>query len=113
VAALLLSGGGAAFAVASLGPDVADLPVRTITRLCLPSWKTSLADLADLNSFTLYRSDYTRGTTRPKRCCNAWALPIPRPPPSCVQTAMCARTCWAALAAWCLPKPPTTTSCKS
>mgnify|MGYP002350066391 CR=1 FL=1 len=63
VAALLLSGGGAAFAVASLGPDVADMPVRTITQT-VPSLveDTSLADLADLNSFTLYRSDYTRGT---------------------------------------------------
>lgn len=61
VAALLLSGGGAAFAVASLGPDVADMPVRTITQN-VPSLveDTSLADLADLNSFTLYRSDYTR-----------------------------------------------------
>ena len=61
VAALLLTGGGAAFAVASLGPDVADMPVRTITQN-VPSLveDTSLADLADLNSFTLYRSDYTR-----------------------------------------------------
>jgi len=61
LAALLLTGGGAAFAVASLGPDPADLPVRTITQT-VPSLVdgTSLADLADLNSFTLFRSDYTR-----------------------------------------------------
>jgi hypothetical protein len=31
VAALLLTGGGGAFAVASLAPDAADLPVRMIS----------------------------------------------------------------------------------
>lgn len=63
VAALLLTGGGAAFAVASLGPDVADMPVRTITQnVASLAEDHSLADLADLNSFTLYRSDYTRST---------------------------------------------------
>lgn len=61
VAALLLTGGGAAFAVASLGPDVADMPVRTITQNVASLVEDKpLADLADLNSFTLYRSDYTR-----------------------------------------------------
>ena len=63
LAALLLTGGGAAFAVASLGPDPVDMPVRTISQT-VPSLveDQSLADLADLNSFTLYRSDYTRST---------------------------------------------------
>jgi hypothetical protein len=31
VAAMLLTGGGGAFAVASLGPDPADLPVRMVS----------------------------------------------------------------------------------
>lgn len=63
LAALLLSGGGAAFAVASLGPDPADLPVRTLTQT-VPSLAedTTLADLTDLNRFSLYRSEQTRSS---------------------------------------------------
>ncbi len=62
LATLLLTTGGGAFAVASLAPDPADLPVSTVTQAV-----QSLADgealgtLADAPSFSLYRSDVTRG----------------------------------------------------
>ena len=61
LAAVLLTGGSGAFAVASLGPDPADLPVRTLTE-AVPSLATGheLAALTDLQSFTLYRSENVR-----------------------------------------------------
>lgn len=63
LAAMLLTGGGAAFAVASLGPDPAEMPVRTISQDVTSLVDgTSLADLSDLNTFTLYRSEYTRSS---------------------------------------------------
>ncbi|WP_416232795.1 peptidoglycan DD-metalloendopeptidase family protein [Comamonas aquatica] len=63
IAALMLSAGGGAFAVASLGPDPAELPVRTLTQT-VPSLVegSTLADLTDLNDFSLYRTDYTRAS---------------------------------------------------
>lgn len=63
IAALMLTAGGGAFAVASLGPDPADLPVSTLTQT-IPSLaaESTLADLTDLNSFSLYRTDYTRSS---------------------------------------------------
>ena len=63
VAAVLLTGGGGAFAVANLGPDASDLPVRMITHSA-----TSLAEdqplsaLVDIPSYSLYRSDTTRSS---------------------------------------------------
>ncbi|MDO8319372.1 M23 family metallopeptidase [Rhodoferax sp.] len=59
VAALLLSGGGGAFAVASLGPDAADLPVQeimeTVLPLALPDYNHDVAP-----AYVLYRTDHTR-----------------------------------------------------
>lgn len=67
VAAVLLTGGGGAFAVATYGPDPADLPMMTITE-SVPSLATDLelADLADLNGLSLYRSDVTRSNDTPE-----------------------------------------------
>ena len=61
LAAVLLTGGSGAFAVASLGPDPADLPVRMLTE-SVPSLATGheLAAMTDLQSFTLYRSENVR-----------------------------------------------------
>ena len=61
IAALMLTAGGGAFAVASLGPDPADMPVRTLTQT-VPSLVqgSTLADLSELNDFSLYRTDYSR-----------------------------------------------------
>ena len=67
IAALMLTAGGGAFAVASLGPDPSDLPVSTLTQT-IPSLVegSTLADLADLNNFSLYRTDYTRASDTPE-----------------------------------------------
>ncbi|QEA13419.1 M23 family metallopeptidase [Comamonas flocculans] len=67
VAAVLLTGGGGAFAVASLGPDAADLPMVTLTE-SVPSLATDLelADLSELNALALYRSDVTRSNDNPE-----------------------------------------------
>lgn len=67
VAAVLLTGGGGAFAVASYAPDAADLPVVTISEN-IPSLAsdTSLSDLRDITSFSLYRSDTTRAGDTPE-----------------------------------------------
>lgn len=63
VAALMLSSTGAAFAVASLAPDPADLPVTTITH-AVPSLAGDepLSALVDLAGYSLYRSDTSRSS---------------------------------------------------
>jgi murein DD-endopeptidase MepM/ murein hydrolase activator NlpD len=63
VAAVLLTGGGGAFAVASLGPDPADLPVRLV-EMPVESLASgvALADLTDTGGFSLYRSEQVRST---------------------------------------------------
>lgn len=63
LAVALLTGGGGAFAVASLGPDPADLPVQLIEQpvQSLASGST-LAELTDGPGFSLYRSDIVRVT---------------------------------------------------
>ena len=60
LAALMLGGGGAAFAVASLGPDPADLPVREVLEAVEPlPVQPQLQELGGY-SFNLFRSDVTR-----------------------------------------------------
>ncbi|MDD2712682.1 MAG: peptidoglycan DD-metalloendopeptidase family protein [Simplicispira sp.] len=63
LAALLLTGGGGAFAVASFGPDPIDLPVRLVDQ-AVPSLASdqSLADLVERPGFSLYRSGQVRAT---------------------------------------------------
>lgn len=61
IAALLLCGGGA-FAVANLGPDAADLPVRQVVEAVQPLPLDTQADVLDLHRFNLYRSELTRST---------------------------------------------------
>lgn len=61
LAAVLLTGGSGAFAVANLGPDPADLPVRTLTEsVASLADGHELAELTELQSFTLYRSETVR-----------------------------------------------------
>ena len=61
LATLLLTGGGGAFAVASLAPDPADLPVSTITQAVESlAGDTPLSALVDALPYSLYRSDITR-----------------------------------------------------
>lgn len=62
VAAVLLGGGGGAFAVASLAPDAADLPVREVLETVQPLPLQTQAEALDAHSFKLLRSDVTRST---------------------------------------------------
>ena len=66
VAALLLCGGGGAFAVASLGPDPAELPVQTVLEAIetLPVDAQALA--LDGHRFNLFRSELTRSSDTPE-----------------------------------------------
>lgn len=61
IAALLLSGGGGAYAVASLGPDPAALPVREVLEQVQALPIVVPADL-DLQALKLFRSDVTRSS---------------------------------------------------
>lgn len=62
LAALMLGGGGGAFAVASLAPDAADLPVREVVEAVQPLPYEPQAALLDVHSFNLFRSDVTRSS---------------------------------------------------
>ena len=63
IAALTLGAAGGAFAVASFGPDVSDLPVREIADLVQPvAISPDPAGMADLGALTLYRSEVTRAS---------------------------------------------------
>jgi len=61
VATLMLTGGGGAFAVATLGPDAADITVRnvleTVQPLALPDYNQNLTP-----QYVLYRTDATRAS---------------------------------------------------
>jgi len=62
LAALLLCGGGGAFAVASFGPDPSDLPVREVTESVQPLPIASQIEALDDHPLRLFRSDVLRST---------------------------------------------------
>lgn len=64
IATLLLTGGGGAYAVASLGPDPADMPVSTVSLpvQSLAEGQTLAALADDMPAFSLYRSDQVRSS---------------------------------------------------
>jgi murein DD-endopeptidase MepM/ murein hydrolase activator NlpD len=62
VAALLLTGGGGAFAVASLGPDPAALPVREILENVTPLPLAEQAEALDAHRFSLFATEAVRPT---------------------------------------------------
>ncbi len=62
IAALLLGGAGATYAVATLAPDAADLPVRTIVEDIQPLPQLSQFDAVQTQAMRLYRSDATRSS---------------------------------------------------
>ena len=62
IAAFLLCTGGGAFALASLGPDAADLPVRQVLEAIGTPPLASQIDAVDAYNFTLFRSDLTRSS---------------------------------------------------
>jgi murein DD-endopeptidase MepM/ murein hydrolase activator NlpD len=62
LAAALLCAGGGAFAVASLGPDPSELPVRQVFEAVTPVSVTAQTDALDTHSFTLFRTELTRSS---------------------------------------------------
>ncbi len=62
VAALLLGGAGASFAVANLGPDAADLPQRTVVETVESLPLAPQLDALATQAMRLYRTDLTRST---------------------------------------------------
>lgn len=66
LSALLLSGAGATFAVASLAPDAADLPVRTLVENVTPLPFLGQTDALQSQAMRLYRSDATRAADTPE-----------------------------------------------
>jgi murein DD-endopeptidase MepM/ murein hydrolase activator NlpD len=62
VAALLLFGAGGAFAVASLAPDAAELPVHEVLEAVQPEGLAAQSDTLSALSFNLFRSEVTRSS---------------------------------------------------
>ena len=62
VAGLMLTAGGGAFAVASLGPDPAALPVREILETVDPLPLAEQSEALDAHRFSLYSADQVRPT---------------------------------------------------
>ena len=62
IATLLLCAGGGAFAVASLSPDAADLPVRQVLEAVSPATLGAQTAELDAHSFTLFRTETTRSS---------------------------------------------------
>ena len=62
LAALMLGGAGATFAVASLGPDASLLPVTTVIEAVQPLAIAPQIDTLQSQALNLFRSDTTRST---------------------------------------------------
>ncbi len=60
ITALMLGGGGGAFAVANLAPDPSDLPVREVTEVVQAAPLYVMPDVLEIQPLTLFRSDTTR-----------------------------------------------------
>ncbi len=66
ISALLLVSTGGAYAVASLGPDMSDVPVRQITEPVADLPLQLQADALDAHNFNLFRTDVTRSSDTAK-----------------------------------------------
>ena len=66
VASVLLAGGGGAFAIANLGPDIADQPVVMVTVPVAIAQLEEQAQSLDLLNINLTRSDTTRSSDSPE-----------------------------------------------
>jgi murein DD-endopeptidase MepM/ murein hydrolase activator NlpD len=62
IAALMLSAGGGAFAVAELGPDASRLPVQQVLESVEPLPLKAQSDALDSHDFHLFTSEVVRGT---------------------------------------------------
>ena len=65
LASVLLAGGGGAFAIANLGPDISDQPIVSITVPVEIAQLEEQAQTLDLINFSLTRSDSTRSSDTP------------------------------------------------
>ena len=66
VATVLLTGGGGAFAVASLAPDPAELPVRTVSYPVESLAENRVLDALESPGFSLFRSEQVRSSDTPE-----------------------------------------------
>lgn len=66
LASILLAGGGGAFAIVNLGPDIADRPVVTVTTSIEIPQLQAQAALIDLSVLRLTRTDTTRSADTPE-----------------------------------------------
>ncbi len=66
LAALMLGGTGATFAVANLAPDASDLPLRTVVETVQALPTPTLAEALHSDALRLYRSDVTRSADTPE-----------------------------------------------
>ena len=66
VAAILLTGGGGAFAVASFAPDPAELPVRMVNYPVESLAENMVLGQLDAPSFSLFRSEQVRSSDTPE-----------------------------------------------
>ncbi len=66
VAAILLTGGGGAFAVASFAPDPSELPVRMVSHPVESLAANLVLDELDSPGFSLYRSEQVRSSDTPE-----------------------------------------------
>lgn len=66
VAAILLTGGGGAFAVASFAPDAAELPVRMVSHPVESLAANLVLDELESPGFSLYRSEQVRSSDTPE-----------------------------------------------
>jgi murein DD-endopeptidase MepM/ murein hydrolase activator NlpD len=66
LASVLLAGGGGAFAIANLGPDISDQPVVTVTVPVESPILQAQAQVLDLVNIRLMRTDSTRSTDTPE-----------------------------------------------
>lgn len=66
VAALLLTGGGGAFAVASFAPDPAELPVRLVSYPVESLAENVVLNQLDTPGFSLFRSEQVRSSDTPE-----------------------------------------------
>ena len=65
VAAVLLFGGGGAYAVASLAPDASDLPVRNVLEAVEPLPLKWQSDVLERHQISLFRSEVLRASDTP------------------------------------------------
>lgn len=114
VAALLLSGGGGAFAVASLEPDPADLPVRML-ELPVESLASDMAltKLTDTGGFSLFRTEQVRSTDTAESLLQRMGVADPQAAAFLRRDTLVQRNLLGRAGRWPTPKPATTIACSA